>query len=454
VTSVLLIYPFFLPRHDRSIFRFPPLGLGYIAASLKNAGHTVSILDCTFRDIRGALDEARRTEANVIGIYSMASLKESSLEFARRLHHKSRLLIAGGPLPTVDPALFLKDFDIVVRGEGEKTVLRVLSAYERGLGWENIPGAAYRRDGKTKTNGEICSTPPVSLEANLDNIAFPARELLPSRSYIEYWKRRFGVAKTTVMTTRGCPFNCEFCSNAVFGVSYRERSAENVIDEVEQALGLGFNDIHFADDVFTLTRKRVLRICDQIEARGLRSKWECLGRVDSVDAELAARMGKAGCERMFFGIESASDHVLALMRKSITRERARQAVAAARSAGIKVGAFFIACYPGETDDTVLETIRFANRLGLDYLSFAMPCPLPGTALYERVKGRMRQDCREQGNADCKHYLTFDSGFSEAKTRFAILKGEAQFKMRQRLRKAPFLVKPFESLSDLIFRAMR
>ena len=188
------------------------------------------------------------------------------------------------------------------------------------------------------------------------------------------------------MASRGCPFACEFCSNVVFGDSYRERSPAGVVDEIEQALALGYDRIAFADDVFTLRGERVVALCDEIERRGLRFAWECLARVDGIDGATAARMRRAGCRTVFFGIESGSDEILRLMRKGITAARAREAVWAAHDAGLEVGAFFILCYPGETDDTVLETLRFAASLPLDYLGLSMPYPLPGTRLRDAARG--------------------------------------------------------------------
>ena len=135
------------------------------------------------------------------------------------------------------------------------------------------------------------------------------------------------------MSTRGCPYDCEFCSNVVFGDSYRERSPGNVVDEIEEALALGYDRISFADDVFTLNRRRVIAICDEITRRRLRFSWECLGRVDSLDYETARAMREAGCFRIFFGIESGNDEILKLMKKQITTEQARSAVEAAHRRG-------------------------------------------------------------------------------------------------------------------------
>ena len=449
MTRILLIYPFFKSKHDRSSFRFPPLGLGYLASSLKVHGYHPEILDCTFLDWDEARSKAIHTKADIIGIYSMVTMHEEGLRFARLLRNRCDLLVAGGPLPSCDPSTFLDDYDLVVMGEGEQTILEIVKAYESGLDFGAINGVAYRLEGRT------IETPKRELEIDLDRIPFPARNLFDNRIYIDYWKRRFGYSATSVMTTRGCPFSCEFCSNAVFGISYRERSSENVLNEVEEILALGYDRIHFADDVFTLNNKRIKQICEDIQKRGLDFKWECLARVDSIDKATADSMKKAGCNRIFYGIESGDESTLKLMKKRISLDLARNAVDVAKSSGLKTGAFFILCYPGETDDTVLKTIRFATSLPLDYLSFTIAYPLPGTALYERVKSRAVKDWRRETNLLSDHSLIYESEFSEAKMRFAILKGQVQFGLKKWLGFGAFLVnKPFEIVTDRAFKIMK
>lgn len=449
MSSVLLIYPYFRPLHDRSLFRFQPLGLAYIASSLKQAGHDVEILDCTFMDGQEAMNKALSRHRDVVGIYSMVTMREDALEFARRLRNAGSFLVAGGPLPSSDPVSFVEDFDIVVKGEGEHTVLEMLGVYQNGHNFESIPGVVYKKGNNIVFNQPRC------LENDLDSISFPARELLPNPRYIAHSKRKFGYAMTSIITTRGCPFSCEFCSNAVFGISYRERSPENVVDEVEQVLSLGYDRIHFGDDVFTLRKERIYRICEEIKARHLNFHWECLGRVDSIDMETARTMKEAGCDRIFFGIESGNDQILKLIGKKITVEAARKAVESAHSVGIRAGGFFILCYPGETNTTVLDTIRFATSLPLDYLSFTVPYPLPGTALYNRVKSRIKKEWGPPHGVLTAHSLIFDAGFSEFKMKFAIVKGSSQFWLRKRLgTSASIVVKPLEYFSDTVFRLLK
>jgi anaerobic magnesium-protoporphyrin IX monomethyl ester cyclase len=453
VSSVLLIYPFFRRSLDRSRFRFPPLGPAYVAASLRQAGHAVRLLDCTFLRRDEALRMALTANADVVGIYCMATMLDDCLWFAERLRSHCDLMVAGGPLPTCDPGAFAEHFDVVVRGEGEQTVVELLAAYKAGADVHAVPGVAGREPGGA--GAPPAPAPPRPFAQDLDGIPFPARDLLPNASYIRHGRRKYGHAVTTVMSTRGCPFDCEFCSNVVFGSSYRARSPGNVVDEIEEALRLGYDRISFADDVFTLDRERVTGICAEIRRRGLRFSWECLGRVDSLDEPLAREMKAAGCARVYFGIESGDDEILRLMNKKTTTAQARHAVEASHRAGLEVGAFFILFYPGETDDTVLETLRFAGSLPLDYLGLSMPYPLPGTALHERVRERITRDSRPDGSLVLNQRLTFDADFSALKMRFGIVKGHVQFEIGRRLGNlAPPILWLFEGPTDAALRLLR
>jgi len=239
----------------------------------------------------------------------------------------------------------------------------------------------------------------------------------------------------------------------------RTRSAKNIVDEVEEIVALGYERVWFADDCFTLSRNHLLDVCDEMVRRKIAVEWECLSRVDTMDREVAEGMKQAGCIRVFFGIESGSDSVLALMNKHISTSQAKNAVYAAKRVGLKVGAFFIVGYPGESDKTVLDTVRFASSLPLDYLSFTLPYPIPGTPLYERVKdkGVSIEDWEEPKNYHLiRHKLLYTAGFSEKKLKFAIGKAWVQFYGRKYLGKTSYdlIGKPFERVTDALFDLMR
>jgi anaerobic magnesium-protoporphyrin IX monomethyl ester cyclase len=449
-----LVYPFFKPVADNSIFRFPPLGLGYIAASLRKHGVSVDLVDCTFLTREEAIARVKRPKPEIIGFYSMFSMKRTSVEMAKLLRNNCDLLVVGGPLPTLDPTSYLDVFDVVVLGEGEEAMVEIADCHERGVGFSGVRGIAYKDDGDVKL------TSSRGFVEDLDSLPFPSRDLFDNDAYKRHYLRRFGYSISPLITSRGCPFSCDFCSRPVFGQSFRARSAANVVDEVEEVAGLGYDRVWFADDCFTLDRQRLVAVCGELAKRRLRVGWECLSRVDTFDRDAAVKMRLAGCVRVFFGIESGTDAVLGLMRKQITVEQARRAVYAAKEAGLQVGAFFILGYPGENDRTVLDTVRFASGLPLDYLSFTLPYPIPGTALFERVKnngGFVVDDWEEPKNWSLiRHKLLYHSGFSEAKLKFAIGKAQMQFYGRKYLGNRTYDVVglAFERLTDSAFKLMR
>jgi anaerobic magnesium-protoporphyrin IX monomethyl ester cyclase len=455
MTTVTLVYPYFRPKHDKSIFRFPPLGLGYVLSYLRRHGISANLIDCTFLSEKEALEIIKKSMPKIVGIYSMFSMKHTAIKMADLLKNSSNMLVAGGPLPTLCPEDFLGDFDVVVVGEGEETMLELVRAVENKRPLSTVRGIVYKKKGD---EAEVVYTPPRELIEDLDSLPFPARGLFDNESYKSHYRKKFGYTITSIITSRGCPFNCDFCSRAVFGNRFRVRSAVNVVDEMEDVQAMEYERIWFADDCFTLKRKRLFGICDEIIRRGLKIDWECLSRVDTVDRETAIKMRKAGCLRVFFGIESGNDSVLALMNKQVTVDQARKAVFTTKSVGIQVGAFFIVGYPGETDNTILDTVKFASSLPLDYLSFTLPYPILGTRLYDGVKEKIMFDDWNgpKHRSLIEHNLLYHSDFSEAKLKFAIFKGSTQFNLRKFLgtRYYRFLDEPFELLTDNVFRILR
>ena len=454
MTKVTLVYPYFQPSNDNSIFRFPPLGLGYIASSLKAQGTSVELVDCTFLTRQEAVEKVKRSNPQIIGIYSMFSMKKSSLEMAQLLRDNCDLLVAGGPLPTLDPTDFLGFFDVAVIGEGEESMVELADCMEKNAGFSAVKGIAYKQGGKLKF------TSSRDFVQNLDDLPFPSRELFNNEAYKKYYSKKFGYTITPMITSRGCPFSCDFCSRPVFGNDFRTRSPANIVDEVEAIVPFGYDRVWFADDCFTLNRSHVINVCDEMIRRGVDVDWECLSRVDTMNREVALKMKRSGCVRVFFGIESGNNEVLSLMKKQITVEQARKAVYNAKDAGMQAGAFFILGYPGESDGTVLDTVRFASGLPLDYLSFTLPYPIPGTPLYERVKGNggvVIDDWEEPKNWSLiRHKLLYGSSFSEAKLKFAIGKAHIQFYGRRYLGKKGYDIMglPFERLTDIAFKLLR
>lgn len=439
--DVLLIYPYFHREPAwRKLWLFPPLGLGYLAGTLRNNGVNVKILDGTFMQKEELIKQAVGFAPKIVGIYCMVTMRDDATGIAKDLRksHARPFLVAGGPFPTSDPSVFQEDFDAVVIGEGEVTMLEIVKQFLAGHDLSCIKGTFIR--GETGGSREYIE--------DLDSIPHPARDLYDNKKYADYWYKKFGYACAPLITSRGCPYNCDYCARPVFGNRYRERSVPDIIEEIEDVLGSGYGRIWFSDDVFTLNKKRIIELCDEIKRRGLVFEWDCLCRVDNVDRSLFRKMHEAGCMRVFFGIESGNDDILKIMGKTFTVEEARMAIGYAKEAGIKVGTFFMVGYPGETEETILKTLRFSSGLPSDYLSYTLPYPLPGTPLFRRLSDKLTRDEWKMAG---HNLLMFKSDFSQVKLRFAIYKGILQ----HRLRKIGFVktAHVFELVTDEIFRIM-
>lgn len=430
--------------------------MGYVASNLRNSGYSVQIIDCTFITDNQVLHTVRDLSPRVIGIYSMFSMKNSAISLAKLLRAECGMLVAGGPFPTLYPEEYLEAFDVVCVGEGEETMLELVQASEKGLDLSRVRGICYIAKNRTSSK-LVVRTPARAPVENLDSIPFPARDLYDNEVYQDYFMKRFGKKETSIITTRGCPFDCDFCSRPIFSRNFRARSAENVVAELCEISRLGYDWVWFSDDCFTLNTQRVLDVCKGIKDRDLDLKWECLSRVDTFNLSIAHAMKSAGCRRVFFGIESGDDGILKLMRKQINVKDVRRAVEVAVKVGLETAGFFIVGYPGEDDSTILKTLKFATELPLDYVSFSLPYPIPGTGLYNRVKDRMsEQDWQYSRWRLIDHALLYNSEFSEFKLKFAIAKGSIQHRIMKYGGRAGYHLagRPFEALTNLIFTKLR
>jgi anaerobic magnesium-protoporphyrin IX monomethyl ester cyclase len=452
-TDLLLVFPYFFDGRSKH-WQFPPLGIGYIASYARERGYKVKILDCTFLNRKEAEDRIRRERARVVGIYSMLSMVRTAKELAAHAREVSELVVAGGPMPSAYPSMFLGAFDAVVQGEGEITVAELLDAMD---------GRSEPKFGRVRgvwlaphlNGGKVEHTGPRPLVRDLDSLPFPARDLYDHQLYQSYYRKNFGYTMTSMIASRGCPFSCDFCWRPDYGRVYRYRSPEKIAEEMEEIrYKWGYERIWFADELFIASKKHVLRLCDEIVKRGIDVKWECLSRVDLFDAEIAKAMKRAGCYKVIFGLESGDDYVLnALMKKRITVAQSKAAVTAAKKAGLQVGAFFILGYPGETNETMLKTIKLASSLPLDYFSMTIPYPLPGTGLYERVKDRMETFEWEKPMHGWDHRLLFKHDFSLEKLRYGMWKAKLQWEFRRKLGPLYLLLKPYELFTDWRFKRM-
>ncbi|HYZ02769.1 MAG TPA: radical SAM protein [Candidatus Binatia bacterium] len=438
--DVVLVYPQRAPAKGRH-WIMPSLGLMYLAASLQRAGYTVRQIDHTFLERREVLAEIERLRPSVIGIYCMITMQDEAFSLADDVRGKA-LTVVGGPYPSGEVEPFLDRFDLVAIGEGEETIVGIME-HLTDRRFEEVHGLAFKRD------GEVVRTPPRVRSKDMSQLPLPYRVDLPNQEYIAYWRRHWKSGTTPLMSTRGCPFQCAFCHKSVFGDLFSSRPPESVIAEMREIAELGYDHVWMSDDLFTLNYRRTMELCRRIEEARLPLTWECLSRVTHVDYDLFCQMQRAGCRRVFFGIESGDQGVLKQMRKGITPEQAQETVHACVRAGIKAAGFFMVGYLGETQESLEQTVRFSSHLPLDYVSYTIAYPLPGTSFYDQVSER-RQHGEWHRVRDNR--LLFNTDFSERKLKFAIVKGAVQHKLR-RMQLAP-LASAFELATDPVLRHLR
>ena len=363
----------------------PPLSLSYLASVLDGEGIEVKILDFLVnryhpRKLRQELEEYRPQLVGATCVTLNYPIAARMLKLCKAFDPNIMTAI-GGPHVTFalkETLLQAPWIDAIVIGEGEKTLAELARAVEEGKDFHQVAGIAFV-DG-----GIVVKTSPQTRIENLDQIPLPARRLLPIARY-----RALGTP-CTVITSRGCPYSCIFCSGRrMFGPRIRFRNPGLVVDEIEEIQrDFGSTQINIVDDTFTLNHHHARAVCEEMLRRNLKIKWSVFARVDNVTEDLAQLMKRAGCEWMLFGVESADEEILKTIRKGITPDGVVRGVKTAAEAGIRVFNSFILGLPGESWDTAMKSMAFADELYQKYgakYGFHILSPLPGTELYERAR---------------------------------------------------------------------
>ena len=327
---------------------------------------------------------------DIVGISSMILLSRDTFRFAELVRQRlpEALLVVGGPMPTLYPERYSGVFDLVFRGEADLSFPDFCQDYfscQAGLkSLYTLDLAQY--PGLYVRNLDIMVDNPIihySLQ-EIRSFPIPDRSGFDHAAYQKAWMEKNGTHTTSIMITLGCPFDCDFCSRPVFGHLYRKRDLDVVFEEIKQIEQLGYNQLWIADDNFTLNLSLLRQFCQRMLGRGM--KWSCLSRSTGIDAEIAHLMKEAGCQRVYLGLETGSDETLRLMNKKATLHDGISAVEHFRQAGVEVAAFFIVGYPDETTESIEQTFKLALSLPLNEISFNVPFPLPGSALFDRVSG--------------------------------------------------------------------
>jgi len=368
-----------------AVARSIPYGLLSLAAVLRQKGYAVSILDAT--NLEFGVDETVRAVAgerpDYVGITTVTLSVESAAEVAARLKERlpDTVVLAGGAHMSsapVETMTRLGSFDVGVIGEGEETIIELLSLLDEGKPLDGVPGIIFRKGAAVVRNKRR----PLILD--LDALPLPAWELLPGmpKFYRPSAPSYIRLPSTTIVTSRGCNGNCLFCnSKALFG-RLRCFGADYVIAMIRHlTTTYGIRDISVYDDNFIQDRPRIERICRALIDSRMDLTWSCYSRADQGDTELFALMKRAGCWQLSFGIESGSQKVLDFIRKDISLEQIRRTVVETKRAGIRTRGFFMIGHFLETRETIQETVRFMNSIPLDDFHFTYFTPLPGTPAY-------------------------------------------------------------------------
>lgn len=371
-----------------------PLGAGYIAAYLETSGLSAAILDNSV-ELLGPAEFKTRVAACAplaVGFTVCSSSHNTALRLAALVKETDPTIkvILGGVHPSAIPEKLLQDrnVDFIVRGEGEETSRELLLALRAGEVPEHVRGLAFLHDGKMLLTE---ARPPIE---DIDALPFPAHHLMPMGKYGLPASRRLTLKPAAaVITSRGCPYSCRFCShNSVFSGRVRFRSPANVMAEIRRLTqDHGVGELLFWDDSFLLDRGRALELCRLLEESGLGLTWSCSSRVDHITPELAAAMYRAGCRMVLFGVESGSEKVLRSINKNTRLEQIRGAVAACRDAGLLSFCSFVLGTPEETEETANQTRRFVLDLDPDFAIFCIFTPLPGSYFFEQYRAAGRLD---------------------------------------------------------------
>lgn len=385
--NLLLTHGYFLGEdpHEQQIMKpYPPLGILYISSYLKSKGIQVDVFDSTFKTTEDFQTLVQSERPSIVGIYCNLMTKLHVLDMIRFCKSQGAVVILGGP----EPPYYSKEFlefgaDVIVIGEGEATVEHLLKEIP-GVGIHNlhgIHGIAFR-----DSDGRVVHTPPRDLIKDLDSIPFPDREAIDVQQYITAWRDHHKLGSVSLITARGCPYTCKWCSHGVYGFTHRKRSPVNVVDEVEYLMRRYKPDMMWiADDVFTMNHKWFMEYFDEMMRRNLSIPFECITRADRVNEDILQKMAKLGCFRVWYGSESGSQKILDAMARGVTVEEIQAMTSLAQKHGIEVGLFVMLGYPGETIDDIQATIAHLKRTQADTFLTTVAYPIKGTGYQKEIE---------------------------------------------------------------------
>lgn len=436
----ILTHTYFLaedPQEQPIMKPYPPLGLLYLSAYLKQNGLELSVIDTTFSSYGQLLQQLEKQKPDVLGIHCNLLTKPTVLKLIDYCRERGIISILGGPDASTQVDEFLTyGADAIVSGEGEAPLLAILQRLKTDSKHRlhGIANVSFRDE-----NGTIIKNRREYSRRSLNEYPFPEREAIDMQPYFEVWERHHGMRPVSLITARGCAFTCKWCSHSVYAYTHRRRSPENVLAELKQVLS-AYQPTHlwYADDVFTVNKLWMRKFHDLLMQENIRLPFECIGRADRFDAEMAQLLHEMGCYRIWFGAESGSQKVLDAMSRGVTREQIQNAIGWCQKRGIEAGVFVMFGYPGEDVSDIRQTIRFISEAQPDRYLTTVAYPLRGTRLYEEMAQKIiapvSWEKQSQRNLDIR------GRFTSALYQYAIKKLASDYRIQQLKRTRQQMIK--------------
>ena len=388
--DLLLAHGYFLAEdaHELQVMKpYPPLGILYITAYLKSCGFDVEVFDSTFQtmaDFDKTLD-ARRPA--IIGLYCNLMTKFNVLTMIQKAKLTGALVVLGGPEPPYYAEEYLQSgADVIVIGEGEHALEELIPALAKGGPnvLHHIAGIAFR-----DSEGKTVKTAPRPMIPELDSLPPPDRTAIDLNTYIDSWREHHGMGMVSLITARGCPYKCNWCSHSVYGHTHRRHSPQRVASEVEHLIETYTPDqLWYADDVFTIKHSWFFEYAAELKQRNIHVPFECISRADRMNDKIVETLAEMGCFRLWIGSESGSQRILDGMERGVQVERVQEMTHKLQRQGIEVGMFIMLGYEDEEEQDIAATIAHLKESNPDIFLTTVAYPIRGTKYYERVSNRI------------------------------------------------------------------